>query len=202
MNTGFREEVKGVYRLKVPFDKIYTSVFLVVHPEGNLLIDCATTAGNVDEYIIPALRELGVMPSDISAVVLTHRHSDHAGGLDRLLTYMPDVNVITDIRSIFPDLETYPMAGHTEDSIGVFDRRTSTLVSGDGLQGAGVDKYRCSIRDAVAYLETVGRIEADGRIENILFSHEYEPWYRNYAFGRESVIKCALDCKRYINADN
>ena len=53
------------------------------------------------------------------------------------------------------------LAGHTDDSIGVLDERSHTLISGDGLQGAGVDKYRCSLYNKNAYIETIEKIKND-----------------------------------------
>ena len=78
--------------------------FLVEHPEGRFLVDTGDTWRNSvpgylpgwnpfykqvsirvapDEEIGPRLRALGLDPAkDIAAVVLTHFHHDHTGGLD------------------------------------------------------------------------------------------------------------------------
>ena len=194
----FDREISGIYRLKVPFEKIYTSVFLIKTSGGAFLVDCATTAMDVDGHIVPALKDMGYTLSDLSAMVLTHRHGDHAGGLERILQLAPDIEVITDIRALDDKISTYALPGHTRDSIGILDTRTSTLVSGDGIQGAGVDKYRCGLKDPDAYLETLERIKNDNRIENILFSHAYEPWNTEHIFGRENVCDCTEKCKEYI----
>ena len=119
---------------------------------------------------MPALATMGYKLSDIKALVLTHSHSDHAGGLSQILALAPNIEIIRDVREIFDGICTYYMAGHTNDCIGVFDERSNTLISGDGLQGAGVDKYRCSIKSPRTYIETVKRIGNDERVENILFS--------------------------------
>ena len=34
----------GIFRLKVPFEELYTSVFLVEFDGGRALVDCATTS--------------------------------------------------------------------------------------------------------------------------------------------------------------
>lgn len=128
---------------------------------------------------------------------MTHKHGDHAGGRKRILSLAPNIEVVTDVRTLSHGISTYPMAGHTVDFIGVFDERSHTLISGDGLQGAGVDKYRCSVRTPEGYLETIERIQNDARIENLLFSHAYEPWNADRAFGREAVEKCLRDCLVY-----
>ena len=134
--ADFLEDIKGIYRLKVPFDTVYTSVFLIKSERGIILVDCATTNTDVDECIIPALKRLGYSPSELKIIVLTHRHGDHAGGLERILHYAPDIDVIKTPCQITESISTYPLPGHTLDSIGVFDKRSGTLISGDGMQGA------------------------------------------------------------------
>ncbi len=89
------------------------------------------------------------------------------------------------------------MKGHTLDCIGVFDQKNNTLISGDGLQGAGIGKYRCLLECKEEYLKTIARIEQNENIKNILFSHAYEPWYKDAMFGREQIEKCLNDCKKY-----
>ena len=194
----FYQEIDGIYRLRIPFEGIYTSVFLIITEEGSALVDCGTNERDVDNHIVPCLYDLGYKLHDIKFLVLTHRHGDHSGGLERILDISPDIKVITDIRDLFRNVSTYPLAGHTDDSIGVFDGRTGTLISGDGLQGAGVDKYRCNTKDPEAYLKTLDRIEKDKKIKNILFSHAYEPWNSDTVFGREKVCECLKQCSIYV----
>lgn len=194
----FRPEAAGIYRLKVPFDAVYTSVFLLETSAGPILVDCATTDEDVDGYIVPALGALGYAPTELRAIVLTHGHRDHAGGLARLQFHAPDVEVITACGPLWDGLFVYPLAGHTEDAVGVFDGKTGTLLSGDGLQGAGVGRFRCSLRDPCAYRETLARVEADDKIQNILFSHAYEPWNADVAFGRAKVLECLRQCAEYV----
>ena len=197
MTNAFLKEREGIYRLKVPFEDLYTSVFLVKTPQRLILVDCATTADDVELCIIPALKEMGRELCDIDAIVLTHRHGDHAGGIDAILRHAPDIEVITDARELADGVCTYELHGHTSDLVGVLDTRTSTLISGDGIQGMGIGKYRCSLEDRAAYLSTLERVKGDERIENILFSHAYEPWNKDGAFGREAVLDAINFCIEY-----
>ena len=48
MTNGFLKEQEGIYRLKVPFEDLYTSVFLVETPQRLILVDCATTDDDVE----------------------------------------------------------------------------------------------------------------------------------------------------------
>ena len=194
MKNSFYEELPGIYRLRVPFENLYTSVFLLVGEKGAYLVDCATTREDVEEYILPALGELGYTSDSLCGLVITHGHGDHAGGLPHILGHAPRLEVIRDERELLPGVYTYPLPGHTVDCIGVLDTRTGTLISGDGLQGAGVDKYRCFTEDRAAYVDTLERIKADARIENVLFSHAYEPWNSDRAEGRGAVLSCLEAC--------
>lgn len=195
---GFIKEIGEIYRLKVPFDTVYTSVFLIRTENGAILVDCATTAQDVEQYILPALEKAGVAPQQLTAIILTHSHDDHAGGLQRLLAAAPQLRVVTEVCGLGGGIETYPMPGHTKDCIGILDLHTHTLLSGDGLQGAGVDKYRCYVEDKTAYRGSIGRVRNDARVENILFSHEYEPWFEARRMGREAVLDALTDCLNYI----
>ena len=183
--------------MRIPYSTVYTSVFLIRSPSGAVLVDCAASDEDVDRQIVPALRGLGYNLSDIRALVLTHTHQDHSGGVPRILELAPRLEIIADAREIFDGICTYPLSGHTENSIGVLDTRSRTLLSGDGLQGAGVDKYRCSLKLPDAYRETVERIMNDKRVENILFSHAYEPWNSDRAMGRKEVEHCLMECEKY-----
>jgi len=198
MSVAFEREANGIFRLRVPFEGIYTSVFLLETDVGAILIDCATTDADVEDWILPALAARGYAPTDLSSIVLTHRHEDHAGGLARLLYRAPRLAVIDDARQIANGVSIYPLPGHTEDMIGVLDERTRTLITGDGLQGAGVDKYRCYLKRPTAYLETLKRIETDGRVENLLLSHAYEPWNTDAIRGRENVLRALRDCATHV----
>ncbi len=193
----FMEVVRGIYRLKIPFETIYTSVFLVLGENKLILVDCASSSSDVDEYIVPALSEKGYTISDVDVLVLTHRHGDHSGGKSRILSLSPNIEVVTTARQLCDDIYTYPLAGHTKDCIGVLDMRTCTLISGDGLQGAGVDRFRCYTEDRSAYEKTLAAVRQDARIENIIFSHAYEPWKNDVAIGRDAVDSCVSACFDY-----
>ena len=108
--NDFYKITDGIYRLKIPFDGIYPSVFLIEVPSGAILVDCATTSDDVDQYIIPALRKMGYELSNIKMLVLTHKHGDHAGGLSRILSLAQDIKVVTDVSTLCEEVCTYPLA--------------------------------------------------------------------------------------------
>lgn len=199
---SFERETEYIYRLKIPFDNLYTSVFLVLTESGNVLVDCGATAQDVDGYILPALLEKGLALSDIRYVVLTHKHGDHAGGKRRVLEINPALRIINQINEDFLNgVTVYEMKGHTLDCVGLLDERSGTLIAGDGLQGAGVKKYRCALESKEEYLKTIERIRKDERVKSVLFSHAYEPWYKDSAFGRAQVERCLQDCINCVKGE-
>ena len=67
-----------------------TNVYLVKTPDHNILID--TGFGGI---LFDKLREIGVEPDQINAVLLTHLHGDHFGGLQ------------SDGKALFPNAKVY-----------------------------------------------------------------------------------------------
>src|SRR5690606_33513920 len=57
------------------------------------LIDVGPNTDDGEAALMAGLRELGIAPTDIEQIVITHPHVDHHGGLDRFLRYHPDVKV-------------------------------------------------------------------------------------------------------------
>ena len=168
---------------------------MIVAQGGNALVDCATYDRDVDEWIVPALKGIGMSLRDVNHLILTHDHLDHSGGKDRILQLNPNVVVVRSVRPLsLGGIVTYDMRGHTNDFIGVLDARSGTLISGDGLQGEGVGKYRTALASEVEYLKTIDKIRKDERVKNLLFSHAYEPWNKDYVFGRAEVERCLDDC--------
>ena len=196
----FKKEIGKIYRLKVPFDdEVYTSVFFIQDEDGRILIDCGSSAWDVDRYILPALRQEGLSVSDIKYLVLTHAHCDHAGGKERIMQLNPQIKIVADARAILQNGYTmYALNGHTRDSVGVLDSHTHTLIAGDGLQGYGIGKYGCTFESREEYVKTIEKLQKQTDIENILFSHAYAPWNKDGAFGREDVQKCLQDCRDFI----
>jgi len=58
------------------------NIFLIKGPDGNLLVDAGWgSSGEGRNHIPGRLKEAGVELADIDAVLLTHMHPDHIGGL-------------------------------------------------------------------------------------------------------------------------
>jgi metallo-beta-lactamase family protein len=102
-------------------------------PNAKILID----AGNSSKYILEKLRELGVNPEEIDAILITHTHVDHVKGLPVLLKritpcvymtekmhpyldYIENYSIIDKPSFYIKDIyvETIKTSHDTEDSLG------------------------------------------------------------------------------------
>lgn len=188
--------IDNIYRICVPFDNIYTSVFVVKCGEKYVVLDCATTDFDVEEYIYPKLKEAGIIPD---LIIISHLHSDHSGGLKKLRSYFPDAEAamfgenllkdrqLKDSEVIYGVLKILNLKGHTEDSLAVFDLRTNTVLTFDCVQLAGVGQYRNGISDKEKYVNSLNLLK-ELNPENLIASHDYDPLGFS-AWGRDAVFK-------------
>lgn len=208
MMDNITKPVEHITKISVPFDDVFTSVFVIDVNGKTVLFDSATTKYDVDKYIVPALDKLGVTP-DI--LVSSHHHADHMGGeqflaiiypgatrakYPKLCEDMSQKRALSDGNILFSAVETVHLPGHCSDAIALFDKRTKTLVSADCLQLCGVGSYGTGLENAAEYLESIRRLrEMD--IENIITSHEYVP-LGSCAFGRDAVEQYLDECEAYV----
>ena len=200
-----------IYALSTPYKDIFTTVYIVKTANGVLIFDTASYDCDVDDAILPALRELGVDECDLKYIFISHNHSDHAGGLGKLLTYYPHATVVSKSAALAEKFEGYTVLsptegetllgvlsvvsiiGHTKDAAALYDSRTKTLISGDCLQlygifGSGLWGANISfVPEYAAAIEKLRRMD----ITAILTAHEYHPCGRMY-FDRKTIDQ-ALD---------
>ena len=60
---------------------------------GLVLVDTMNNGTDVDRYLVPGLKTLHLDIKDVKWIILTHKHSDHYGGINRILQLAPDAKV-------------------------------------------------------------------------------------------------------------
>jgi len=119
-----------------------TNAFLIKTPEKNIMIDTGIGAGDT---ILDRLRTLGLEPDMIDAVLLTHLHRDHFGGL-RLGGLQGDGGAVFPNASIFVparDFEYFTQINLNQaaaDILALYEGRLDTFEPG-GLGGAIVPLF-------------------------------------------------------------
>jgi len=138
-----------------PFD-VPVPFFLIKHPRGNVLFDTGNALAVVnnktghwgaviesydpvmtkDDYVVAQLAKIGVKPEEITHVIFSHLHLDHAGGTGEFLNaihyvqraemqyaYMPDFfQAGAYIRADFdkPHLNWHLLEGYRDDFYDIF----------------------------------------------------------------------------------
>jgi metallo-beta-lactamase class B len=62
----------------------WVSAWALKTSDGIVLIDALNTAPEVDRLIVDGMKSVGLQPSQIKTVLVTHGHGDHYGGADRV----------------------------------------------------------------------------------------------------------------------
>ena len=187
----------------VPYKDIFVGIYVICFDGGAVLFDTAANDWDVDNYIAPALDQLGVTPTHI---FISHNHRDHAGGLARAKELYPDATLLSrskKLKEAYPDiycpedgeillgcLQIVTIPGHTPDSAAILDLRTNTLVTGDCLQSLGIygsgywyGAIGLPAEHAIA-IEKLRKLP----IENIATAHDYHP-DGIFSFGKKATAK-------------
>ena len=215
MNTEIINE--NIKRAVIPFLDVFTTVYLIRYDGGYILFDTATYASDVDNYIIPILKEEGIDAEELKYIFISHNHGDHSGGLSRLLEFFPSVKVISRSPALsekFPnanilnledgyeferDFCLIAIPGHSRDSAALYDSRTKTLITGDSLQLYGLfgsGEWGSNIGLPSEYFEALEKLEKMD-IESVYTAHDFHPY--GYAYvGKEAVKKALSACRAPI----
>jgi glyoxylase-like metal-dependent hydrolase (beta-lactamase superfamily II) len=126
----------------------FVSAYILVRDGEATIVD--TGVAGSGPAIQAAMDQLGLGGSDVSNVILTHRHADHAGSIDAVLALAPSaagwigaadlaavqasrpLSAVSDGDEVF-GLSIIGTPGHTAGHISVLDAVGGVLVAGDAL---------------------------------------------------------------------
>lgn len=174
----------------VPYKDIFVGIYVIKTDKGSVLFDAAGCDEDVDNWILPALQQLGVEPAYI---FISHNHTDHAGGLARAAAAFPNATILSrsdelmqtysnvhcpeDGERILDTLQVVTIPGHTQDCAALLDLRTNTLVSGDCLQSYGIygsGYWYANITLTAEHFAAVEKVRKL-KIDTIATAHDYHP---------------------------
>ncbi len=174
----------GVYKIEIPFDGIYTCCFLLTSGDDCIILDSGSCSEDAEQYIIPQIKALGLIPKYI---VASHFHGDHDGGMGALRAAYPGAIFSSFVKNgngaycfsdgeiLFCRYQMLNLKGHCEESLGVVDLHTKTLFSCDSLQLCGITKYGTGLDSVSQYKQTIQRVRGLD-LDMIMTSHEYFPF--------------------------
>ena len=171
----------------------FVSAYVLVRDGEALIVDTGT--GEDLSPIAGALEAAGVGWGDVSTVLVTHSHGDHAGGVAGVaaeapdavfLGAMPDLDsfrgqvdtaeAVADGDTTFGDLRVVATPGHTAGHVSAYHPGTGLLVVGDALvngfqdaEGLGGSPEQFTADAAQAGRSVVALADLD--VATILFGH-------------------------------
>lgn len=211
--NSFEKITPYISCLKIPYKGIHTTVCLIRTEAGVVLFDAASYDSDITDIVLPALAEADVGEDELKYIFISHKHTDHAGGLGELLKHFPRVCVLSrsdalreqhaeyefscpeEGDTILGVLKVVCIPGHTPDSAALLDTRTKTLVCGDCLQMYGIfgeGKWGANIRLPREHLAALDRLRGMD-IEKVICAHEYHPCGRILE-GREQILAAIDAC--------
>lgn len=206
----FTQISESVYKMNIPFEDGYTSVFALENDGRWILLDFAATDEDGKRFIIPQVNKLNFVPEYL---MCTHMHEDHCGAINILANVFPKAKIaafsekiapkgksahcVKDGEIFFDRYKIISLAGHTDDSIGVLDLKNNILLCADALQQKGIAQYGANIDNTKEYVKTIEKVlKMD--LSGIIASHEYEP-FGSAVFGKKAVLECVALCSDVLN---
>ncbi|NWG34743.1 MAG: MBL fold metallo-hydrolase [Chloroflexi bacterium] len=134
INYAVFETSNGVkiHRLPVQaFPKFWACVYLVSAGGQNILIDSGSGTEPSHEDLLNGLHQAGVLPSELTHILLTHAHIDHYGGL-------PKLKPLTNAKIGCHELDVQVVAHH-DARLALISRRLASFLAESGLAKEEID---------------------------------------------------------------
>ena len=205
------EILSGIHELKESLAPVFDdprswiSIYIIVADQV-AIVDSGVPR-SAEGLILPYLKQLGIAPGRVGAIVNSHGHGDHIGsnttlrealgapiliheadqhfllaknqfyGSDPIEAHKPD-RLLPDGDTLDLGSRTFDVVhlpGHSPGSIGLLDRSSGVLISGDSLQGLGTSVQNLPlIFNPDAYARTMERAMSL-QFEHLLMAHPYIP---------------------------
>jgi len=107
------------------FPNFWAYVYVVQKNEYRVLIDSGSGTDPSHENLLSGLEQIGIRPSDLTHILLTHAHIDHFGGLSK-------VRPITSAKIGVHELDVQAVAHH-EGRLALIGRRLASFLAETGL---------------------------------------------------------------------
>lgn len=115
-----------IHRLPLEvFPNFWAYVYVVQKHEYCVLIDTGSGTDTSHEHLVEGLKQIGLRPSDLTHILLTHAHIDHYGGLSRL-------RPVTGAKLGVHELDVQTVAHH-EAQLALIGRRLGSFLAETGL---------------------------------------------------------------------
>src|SRR5215207_68962 len=115
-----------IYRIPIEaFPGFWAYIYLVQKDANNYLIDCGSGTESSHKDLLAGLEKVGIQPSDLTHILLTHAHIDHYAGLSKL-------KPLTDAKIGCHELDVQTVSHH-EARLALNSRRLASFLSETGL---------------------------------------------------------------------
>ena len=137
-----------IHRLPLQaFPNFWAYAYVVQSENNNYLIDTGSGADTSHNDLINGLQQVGLQPSDLTHILLTHAHIDHYGGLTRL---KPLTNAKIGCHEL--DIQT---VAHHDARLALIGRRLASYLAETGLAKEDIESLLSIYRFTKALYRSV-----------------------------------------------
>jgi len=191
-----------LYLIKQPLRDVFTGVTVIIGRNSVGVVDTGLET-TPTEYVFPLLLGLGHELGKIDYVVNTHSHGDHIWGNRALkektnakvAVHELDADAVGMVDLKMKDGHTIKLGdrlfrvvhtpGHTAGSICLHDEKGKTLLTGDSVQGRGVEEGKILVRAAKEeYVQSMKKL-LTLNVGTLIQSHPYRPFRKAVLTGEE-----------------